>query len=534
MEPLKVRRSQRPPTSKIDARLTSALVIFVIFWVAVVTWMVYSTAKTAASMPKGISIIESHRRSTKERAVLRSQTDLDVSQIVQSNTPAVPEVKKHMTLEEVTKRLKYWHIPTEEVNADLFRQPDNLDRYVLFMTDCGGFNNIRMAFEYFFMTAWLTKRTLVLPPPHGWYLIDYGPFAVMKPEPSDDKVTDYSEFFQLSHMRAAVPVISAEEFRKRERDILPQSVLEANLATRSGQKKWEEFVRNSTDHPCLAWNPLAHIVYWPSIKAVEESWAPHGGVPAHVVHHRTPVEFTKEIYSSKIIAFPSCAKGDWDRDNMRFLGQMAKYGAFADPTLGRAFKRTLRDHVHFPEIVFEIAARVVHYLGLFKYSALHVRRNELQYKEVFMPSEKTLQNIRPLLLPGEVLYIATDETDPHFFDAMEREHRIYRWDDFFTERGGNVLKGVNIPRKLIGCIEQVICAGARAFMGTLESTYTSYIFRLRGYIGTPNTEVYFHTLKYTGDKLRDRQTTFSKKPEKGQIYQTEHRDMWEDLELLPA
>ena len=353
----------------------------------------------------------------------------------------------------------------------------------------------------------------------------------MKPEPSDDRVTDYAEFFEWEHMRAAVPIISAEEFRKREVALLPEDILQADFNVRSGQKKWEAFVKDSQKHPTLAWSPLSHLVYFPSIQAVEEAWKSRGGVPKHVVHHRTPVEFTPQIYSSKVIAFPSCTKGDWKDDDMRFLGQMAKYGAFAEDTIGRAFKRTLRDHVHFPEIVFDIAARVVHRLGLFRFSALHVRRNELQYKEVFMSAVQTLANIRPLLKEGEPIYIATDETSPTFFDVIAKEHEIFKWDDFFTAKGGNVLTGVKIPRKLIGCIEQVICAGARAFMGTLESTYTSYIFRLRGYINATNTEVYFHTLKYVGDISKDREMTWSKKPERGQIYQTEHRDIWEDLQF---
>ncbi len=112
-----------------------------------------------------------------------------------------------------------------------------------------------------------------------------------------------------------------------------------------------------------------------------------------------------------------------------------------------------------------------------------------------MSAQETLRNIEPLLKAGEPVYIATDETEPGFFSPFEQNHAVYKWDDFFTPKGKNVLVGVKIPRKLIGCIEQVICSGGRAFMGTLESTFTSYIFRLRGYANAPNTEVYFHTLK---------------------------------------
>mmetsp|Transcript_32003 Transcript_32003/g.39418 ORF Transcript_32003/g.39418 Transcript_32003/m.39418 type:complete len:130 (+) Transcript_32003:609-998(+) len=115
-----------------------------------------------------------------------------------------------------------------------------------------------------------------------------------------------------------------------------------------------------------------------------------------------------------------------------------------------------------------------------------------------------------------------------FFSPIAKEHKIYRWDDFFTSTGEYALKGIKIPRKLEGCIEQVICAMGRSFFGTLESTFSSYIFRLRGYLDAPVKETYFHTLKYTGVVDEDRTITYRKKPLKGQIYKTEFPDMWED------
>jgi hypothetical protein len=75
--------------------------------------------------------------------------------------------------------------------------------------------------------------------------------------------------------------------------------------------------------------------------------------------------------------------------------------------------------------VFRIAAKVVKQLGLFQYSAMHVRRNELQYSEykisaseigdkvsaVFEPRQPLTAalQVSAMFEPGEPLYIATDE-----------------------------------------------------------------------------------------------------------------------------
>jgi len=378
----------------------------------------------------------------------------------------------------------------------------------------------------------------VLPPPQGWYLIDFGPFARMKPEADDSKVTDYSTFFDMEHLRAAVPVITAQEFVKREgkRFNMPEAILNATpLNRKEGIRQWESWVKakdtggttGDQNRKLLAWSPLSHVIYYPSINSVEKQFHTSGGVPKGFGHHREIVEITSEIADSPAIVFPSCL----DNDNFRYLVQVNTIAAFADEALSRSYKRMLRDHVHYPRIVFDIAARVVEFLGPFQYASLHVRRNELQYKEVFLQARETMNNVAPLLKKGERLYIASDETQDSWFDEFNNEYQVYRWKDFFTEKGGNVLSGVYIPRKLEGCIEQVICAYARIFAGTLESTFSSYIFRLRGYYHAPNTEVYFHTLAYSGVVKKDRFKTWSKKPLKGQIYKSEHPSIWEDAEL---
>ena len=94
----------------------------------------------------------------------------------------------------------------------------------------------------------------------------------------------------------------------------------------------------------------------------------------------------------------------------------------------------------------------------------------------------------------KILFWASDETSPTFFDAFtSKGHDIYFWKDFFGDEAKSSLKiDEEVPRKLIGCIEQVICAGARIFFGTRRSTFTAYITRLRGYVKAPDTNAYLH------------------------------------------
>lgn len=128
------------------------LIMILSFWIGVSFWWVISNSSSSSPPPPKLE------------------------------TFIVPEQKKNIpedSLDSVLTTLRYWHLPMAEENSGSFRVPDSLDRYVLFVSDCGGFNNIRMAFEYFYMTAWLTKRTLVLPPPDAWYLVDFGPVSFL-------------------------------------------------------------------------------------------------------------------------------------------------------------------------------------------------------------------------------------------------------------------------------------------------------------------------------------------------------------------
>ena len=56
------------------------------------------------------------------------------------------------------------------------------------------------------------------------------------------------------------------------------------------------------------------------------------------------------------------------------------------------------------------------------YSSLHARRGDLQCKFVKMPAEEWHENAKDILLPKELIRIATDETNRSFFEPLTKQH----------------------------------------------------------------------------------------------------------------
>jgi len=173
---------------------------------------------------------------------------------------------------------------------------------------------------------------------------------------------------------------------------------------------------------------------------------------------------------------PPAAKASGGDFEWRYLNPPASAVLFGEQRMDVAAHRLLRDGVHYRAELFEVAARIVRKMGLFRYAAMHVRRNELQYKQEFVGSAQMLANAKALLVEGEAIYLATDEQDKSFFDAMRQGgHKVFFLSDFPEE-----VKGVD--KHKLGIVEQIICAGGRIFFGTGHSTFSSFIYRLRGYM----------------------------------------------------
>ena len=284
---------------------------------------------------------------------------------------------------------------------------------------------------------------------------------------------------------------------------------------------------------------------WPSRKDVVDSKKSKFALKSYgeetptldeYVSHRQRREYfggDLKLDNREYIHFPSCVDGEMH--NYRYLGQVATAIAFADYELELKYKKLLRDHSHLVPKVFEIASYMISYLGLFEYTSAHIRRNDFQFKNSWVPPEKSFDNMVQLFDDGknanEVLYIASD-AEPDFFEKIAKEYKqikeIYRWADFvnktgklyddFNKKYGDVLDVDKIPRKLVHLIEMVIASGGKQFFGTTSSTYSAYINRLRGYIDVPNQGIYFHNR--AGEHVfRFRATE----------YMIEFKDMWLDI-----
>merc|ERR1712196_400934 len=122
---------------------------------------------------------------------------------------------------------------------------------------------------------------------------------------------------------------------------------------------------------------------------------------------------------------------------------------------------------------------------------MHIRRGDLQYDDAKTDAATTVRNIRNLVPPGSLIYLATDETDHDFFDVLHQKYEIAQFRDFFQHEYDYILKKYarkhGIDRRRVGQIEMIICAAGKLFISSASSTFSAGIQKLHGYIGADDT-----------------------------------------------
>lgn len=374
--------------------------------------------------------------------------------IVYISSRYLPQQQQQQTLLR-KDRFEYWNHQPSTIGSRFQPMRTKEDLYVTFEDDAGGWNNIRMAFECFVLVAKLTGRTLVLPPRARFYLLDSGPIKLFEKSSSS---SSYGDYYDLQALQEEINVISTEEFIQRfpvhdpPYDATPS---EGEYATNGKHLDWFMYLRQHKD-----------TVIWPS--------GPNDGRPDAKFLFAT---LDYDPPQQRIIHFPvHVSKG------LRYLGGAPALMRYAHPDIAAYAKQFLKLHLRYTPEIFAAAKRAVQQMGgLGAYSCMHVRRNDLQYKDSFLEAAQSLRNVQTKLRKHELLYLATDEIKQGFFDAFASEgYSVRRLRDVLPLQANN--GGTMIQSKHEGMIEQLICAYSRAFIGTSSSTFSSYIFRLHAYV----------------------------------------------------
>ena len=119
---------------------------------------------------------------------------------------------------------------------------------------------------------------------------------------------------------------------------------------------------------------------------------------------------------------------------------------------------------------------------------MHVRRGDLQFKQVKISASEWYSNLQDTWIPKELIYIATDERNKTFFDPIAKYHELRFLDDFKDLAGLETL-----DPNYTGMIDSIVASRGRVFAGTYWSTFSGYINRLRGYYGMTMKDSYYGT-----------------------------------------
>jgi hypothetical protein len=338
-------------------------------------------------------------------------------------------------------------------------------RYLAFETDPSGLNNIIMQLEIMVVLAWLTGRTLVVPPPKPIYALGSAPRSAL-------------DFLDLQALREHLDVVTAAEF---------SAPLESHEAFHADMR--------ARGH-APGWNAINDVVVHPPdgltarLELISRLWG------------RRPVGITQAVDSCGILYFP------WSLEH-RMFGVFEAFFLFADPENERRARALVRDAVRYRPDIRQLAERAVSLAPLASksYSAMHVRRGDFQYRETRIGPDQILRHIACLAPEGETVYLATDETDAEFLRPFRERFRLVQFHDLAA---GVV---ADTPSEWIGVVETLICATApQRFVGTRLSTFSARIATLRGHLSYGSgrhagidTALYYTQppLWHTGPEARD-------------------------------
>jgi len=417
---------------------------------------------------------------------------------------------------DLAAEMVYWSdIPSD---AD-FKSPiganDKSIKYLTFEPDGGGFNNIRMSLETIILMAHAMGRTLVMPPSQGMYLL--------RKDRDKQKVhfsfDDFYHMEQVGFEHAGLDIISMEEFLLKE-------AMTGNLKNKTtgvasyppnnrtnwdgmDPKELKEYLRDVTLTP-LDWSPGSCLAAFPSddgkqhfdelndmMHEVQQNMPKvNDFVDKPVAVDAPPVDRMREavagqikrlcIYDEEMQKAPVVHFMCYHKMRVRLLTHFYAFLFFEDWRHDLWSKRFVRDHLRYSDDIQCAAARIVASVrerarkrdptgnpnG--EYDSFHIRRGDFQYKNTRLEADEIYENSKDEMKPGGTVFVATDHNGKPFFKPLADKYDLVFLSDFKKE-----LEGVNT--NYYGMIDQLVASRGRVFFGCYHSTFTGFIFRIRGY-----------------------------------------------------
>jgi|SRR5579875_709180 len=314
-------------------------------------------------------------------------------------------------------------------------------KYLTYTPWQGDWNNTRMCFETALILAHISRRCLVLPQSYRREhepQVEGGRFRPLHPD----------EYFDLQSLKTIVPWIEYEEYDRL-------------TTARQQADRVDLAIQNGTAVFCYPNKPALHT---PEDRRLRDFAA----------SRRCFLEITPEMESCGTL---NLANGT--------LEHFYSFFFFLDAAKELECKRLIRDHIRYRSIIDFTASRIAASIG--DYCALHVRRNDFfgLYPEQNISIDRMLGNVLMRIPAKSQMYIASDERDRVFFHELSKYYRLWFIEDFAKLLPDDLSPG------RVACVEQMICAFARVFVGTRFSTFSAYITRLRGYRGAADQNTYF-------------------------------------------
>jgi len=322
--------------------------------------------------------------------------------------------------------------------SNIFNNYTGKTGYIILKPWPGGFNNIRMSLELAVCIAYLTNKTLVLPPKYNMYLLK--------------DTFGLEDFFDMSDL--GIKTMSFFDFC-RLKNITPTFEAVAEIS------------KTITE-------PEFHVLNF--TESLPDQSFKHG---------RSVTDMIELLGHNECLFFDGKLLGNF---------YQTIYTTF-DVEL----KKLIARHVHYTPKLMELGWRAIEVLGDRKYYAIHIRRNDFQYKHLFITAEQIYDNIKDIIPDGSTLYIATDHTDKSFFDKLAQHYQLHYYEDI-----AHLAKLENVHYNFIPIIEQLICTRSIKFIGNDYSTLSSYIYRLRGYMkDIEDKNFYINTSTFNQDEQCD-------------------------------